>query len=151
MKHQIATNESYPYTGVPGNCQRWPDRSNVEVTGVKYVPHYNESALINQLNKGPVIASVDASQTIFVHYHSGILNSRTCKMRGNNHWLLIVGYGTTTADSDSGISSDYWIIRNSWGKGWGLVNETLVEGKSASGYAYIARSGNDHGICGIQM
>ena len=79
-KHGIATNESYPYTGVDGECKKYTrKRSNVEVTGLRTVQALNETALIDQLNKGPVIASVDAHNSIFIHYHSGILNSRTCK------------------------------------------------------------------------
>ena len=38
-----------------------------------------ESVIIDSLNKGPVIASVDASQAIFINYSGGILNSQACK------------------------------------------------------------------------
>merc|ERR1712061_54511 len=31
-----------------------------------------------------------------------------------NHLVQLVGYGT---DADSGL--DYWLVRNSWGSGWG--------------------------------
>ena len=125
-----------------GECNKWDGRSNVEVTGIKTIPAFNETALIDELNNGPVIASLDAKSTIFVHYHTGILNSRLCKQSENNHWVLIVGYGSIG-------DSDYYLIRNSWGKEWGLVNQTFAEGASAGGYAYIARSGDDDGICGI--
>ena len=98
------------------------------------------------INDGPVIASVDASQTVFQNYNTGILNSLACKKAGNNHYITIVGYG-----HDNDLNVDYYIIRNSWGLSWGLTNQTLVTGGAGAGYAYIARNGDGEGICGIQM
>lgn len=97
-----------------------------------------ESVIISHLNNGPVIASVDASQPVFIYYSGGILNSYSCKKNYNNHWVVIVGYST-----------DYYIIRNSWGNSWGL--ETLSTGESGKGYAYLSRHGDGNGICGVQM
>ena len=93
-----------------------------------------------------MIASVDASQAIFINYSTGILNSLTCYTGANNHYILIVGYGT---DEQEDNSVDYYIVRNSWGKSWGLTNQTLVTGIDGSGYGYIARNGDGVGICGI--
>ena len=97
-----------------------------------------ENVIINNLNKGPVLASLDASSYSFINYSGGILNSLSCKRGYNNHWVLIVGYGV-----------DHFIIRNSWGKQWGL--KTLISGESGEGYAYIARTGDGEGICGVQL
>ena len=101
--------ESYPYTGVVGHCDRSRTKSEVLVESYSWIKNQTESVIIDNLNKGPVIASIDASQPIFINYSGGILNSYSCKRHDNNHWVVIVGYGT-----------DHFIIRNSWGKGWGL-------------------------------
>ena len=150
--HEIALNSSYPYTGSAGSCKKSAKKSDVKVTAIQTVTAQNETALINQLNIGPVIASVDASQTIFINYSTGIINSLACKMNDNNHWVLIVGYGSTDSQSDiSETATDYYVIRNSWGTDWGLTGQTTADGFDASGYGYIARNGDGEGICGIQM
>jgi hypothetical protein len=67
-------------------------------------------------------------------YKFGILNSSLC---GTNldHAITAVGYG----HSDF-WNLDYYIVRNSWGSGWG-----------ESGYINIAAIDGGEGICGIQQ
>ena len=77
---------------------------------------------------GPLAVALNADplQT----YSSGILNKSTsaCPVSGMNHAVNLVGYGTSS-------STDYWIVRNSWGTSWG-----------ESGYFRIIRG---TGCCGI--
>jgi hypothetical protein len=51
-----------------------------------------------------------------------------------NHGVSIVGYGTENG-------KDFWLVRNSWGAGWG-----------SKGYIKVARSaGQGTGTCGIAI
>ena len=81
---------------------------------------------------GPVSVGVDASDTAFKFYKSGIIKKR-CGT-AIDHAVLLVGYGT-----DKGV--DYWLVKNSWTATWG-----------ENGYFRVLRemNKNDEDICGIQ-
>merc|ERR1712224_685300 len=90
----------------------------------------SEEALRSALMKGPVSVAVEADQSSFSAYSSGVLTG----MCGSNvdHGVLAVGYG-----EESG--KKYWKVKNSWGPSWG-----------ENGYVRIERGSPDHeGKCGI--
>ena len=60
--------------------------------------------------QGPVSVSVDASGW---HHYSGGLFTGPCEDSLPHHAVLAVGYGTDAA------GTDYWLVKNSWGAGWG--------------------------------
>ena len=64
--------------------------------------------------QGPVSVTIDASQTVFHAYTSGIITGTACGT-SLDHAVVAVGYGT---DAETGL--DYYLIRNSWGAAWGL-------------------------------
>ena len=61
----------------------------------------------------PLSVQIYASATSFRSYQSGIYNDPTCPTE-HNHATNVVGRGI-----DAATGSDYWIMRNSWGTGWG--------------------------------
>ncbi|KAB5557628.1 hypothetical protein DKX38_008537 [Salix brachista] len=103
------------------------------VTIDKYVDvPENEKQLLQAVAAQPVSVGICGSERAFQMYSKGIFTG-PCST-SLDHAVLIVGYG-----SENGV--DYWIVKNSWGTGWGM-----------SGYIHMQRnSGNSQGVCGINM
>jgi len=130
------TEASYSYTAKDGTCQSG-GVAVTKVTGFHDVTANSPSALVAALNVGPVSIAVNAGSMGFQLYTSGIIKL----FCGTNldHGIVAVGYGTEKSLLGS---TDYYIVRNSWGTGWG-----------ESGYARIKRTADEGkpGVCGIQM
>jgi len=78
---------------------------------------------------GAVMASMNASESSFHNYASGVYQG--CSPgTGTNHAVLIVGYG-----KEKGVK--YWKVKNSWGEYWG-----------DNGFVKIKRGNNECGIEG---
>jgi len=100
----IYTTSSYAYTARDGSCKSGT-ASGVTVSGYKTVTK-SDSGLASALGTSAVTVMVYADST-FQHYSGGVLTPSTtaCNL---NHAVLATGYG-----------SNYWKIKNSWGKSWG--------------------------------
>jgi len=100
----IYTTSSYPYQARDGTCKTGSS-SGVTIGGYKTVTK-SDSGLASALGSSAVTVMVYADSK-FQHYSSGILTgtSTTCSL---NHAVLATGYG-----------SNFWKIKNSWGKSWG--------------------------------
>ena len=95
------------------------------------------------MRKNPTVGLVRASPS-FKAYKNGIYYDSTCTEKPINHAILIVGYGYSLQLSSSPVFPflmfkwiPYWIIKNSWGKGWG-----------ENGYMRMRIVGGD-GVCHI--
>jgi len=125
--------QDYKYTGKDGRCNERHVKKIVKTTKLHQVKGYSSSALISAIAAGPVSVTVDANESAFQGYRSGILNTSRCGT-SLDHAITAVGYGKSGSET-------FYIIRNSWGGSWG-------EG----GYIRIAaQSGHSKGICGIQQ
>jgi len=65
----------------------------------------NNTALMNEVTKGPTSIAVDA--LTWQHYTSGIITAAKCGTK-LDHGVVASGYDETK-----------WIVRNSWGPTWG--------------------------------
>ncbi|XP_020631221.1 cathepsin L1-like [Orbicella faveolata] len=126
----IDTETSYPYEARKDNCRYNPNNVGATVTGYVDVPQGSEEALQSATaTVGPISVAIDASHTSFQFYHSGVYNEQSCSSTKLDHGVLVVGYGTYQGQ-------DYWLVKNSWGTGWGM-----------QGYVMMSRNRNNQ--CGI--
>lgn len=101
----------------------------VRVTGWSQVERNSVPQLKAALDKVVATVTIQADSTVFRSYKSGILDSSECGT-SLNHAVAAVGYGK---EGDT----EYWIVRNSWGKSWG--DQGYIKIKAVPG----------EGICGV--
>jgi len=124
----------YPYTAKQGTCKYSATATVFKNTGFTDVPSKNNAALETAVAQQPVSVAIEADQSVFQLYTSGVLNSASCGT-SLDHGVLAVGYGTTSA------GQAHWIVKNSWGTSWGEQGYVRL--------AKVATSGA--GICGIAL
>jgi len=130
INHGIDTERSYPYTARDGYCHYKDSNVGATFTGVKRIPRGYEMQLQKAIAEvGPVSVAIDAAHYSFQLYHSGVYNEPRCSSQMLDHGVAAVGYGTENGQ-------DYYIVKNSWGSGWG-------EG------GYIKMQRNHNNKCGI--
>ncbi|OQV18142.1 Cathepsin L1 [Hypsibius exemplaris] len=115
----IERERDYPYTAQDDSCVYDPSKKAAEDTGFVDIPSADEAALV-AASVGPISVAIDASRDTFQLYAGGVYNEPACSSTDLNHGVLAVGYGN---DSRGG---DYYIVKNSWGEGWGLGGYILM-------------------------
>lgn len=132
----ITTETDYPYTGTTDACNRAKLSHNaVSIAGLRRVATRSEASLANAVAGQPVAVSIEAGGDNFQHYKKGVYNG-PCGTN-LNHGVTVVGYGQEAAGGDR-----YWIVKNSWGQGWG-----------DGGYIRMKKdvAGKPEGLCGIAI
>ncbi|CAF3825991.1 unnamed protein product [Rotaria sp. Silwood1] len=132
---KIATDTSYPYIGKQDSC-RTDGINEIDLGQVEYVdiPVGDEKQMAEALIKnGPIFIGLDADSELFMFYQSGILKIDSCPngRYDMDHAMVVVGYAY-----DEELKLPYWIIKNSWGTGWG-----------ESGYLRLVKDADN--MCGI--
>lgn len=131
----IDSEESYPYVGTDQQCAYNVSGKAASCKGFKEIPQGNERALAAAVAKvGPVSVGIDAMQSTFLYYKSGVYYDPNCNKEDVNHAVLAVGYGATPK------GKKYWIVKNSWGEEWGKKGFVLMarNRKNACGIASLA-------------
>jgi hypothetical protein len=145
------TETSYSYTGATGTCSSTKQQAangiaKGIVTSYHDVTPNSESALQAAVAQGPVSIAIEADQSGFQFYKSGVF-SGTCGTK-IDHGVLVVGYGT-----DGG--SEYWKVKNSWGTTWGqagyimLAKGSSVHNTTAGRKLLGGGGGGAAGQCGL--
>jgi cathepsin F len=125
----IESEADYPYQGVGGSCQFSKSKIAASISSWECLPQSDEKNMAAYVSThGPLSIAINAGPMQF--YLGGIANPLFCSPSGLDHGVAIVGYGTEG-------SKDYWIIKNSWGTGWG-----------EKGFYRIVRG---HGKCGLDQ
>jgi cathepsin L len=131
----LCAESEYKYEAKDGTCKASSCGTKYDANqGYDAVTPEDSAALEAATAAGCVSIGIEADQTAFQHYSSGVLPG-TCGT-SIDHGVLVVGYGTDGANK-------YWKVKNSWGETWGQ-----------KGYVNICRdcgkNGKD-GECGILM
>jgi len=136
----------FPYVGTNAACggpYTHPTRLNSWVS----IP--NTSAAIKQAiyDHGAVVAAVCVGSA-FQSYRSGVFatNEQVCGSNLTNHLIVLVGWDDTVSANGA------WILRNSWGPGWGiggymLIDRTVSNIGTASNYVVYNGDNPSYGAC----
>ena len=92
--------------------------------GTSLLGHAKNSAAPDQMKQalikyGPIVAYIAAGSLDFQNYAGGIYSNPACDDTGLDHVVMITGFGVSSS------GQPYWIIKNSWGKTWGEVSESM--------------------------
>ncbi|XP_051050488.1 cathepsin Q [Phodopus roborovskii] len=129
----VEAEATYPYEGKDGPCRYDPKNLSAKIKTFLALPEHEDILMDAVATKGPIAAGVDTSHNSFRFYKEGIYHEPNCSSDTVNHAVLVVGYGFEGNETDG---KNYWLIKNSWGKKWGM-----------RGYMKIAKDQNNH--CGI--
>jgi cathepsin L len=128
--HGIDTEQSYRYTtSGPNACKYSASNIGATISSYQDISSGSEAELTSAIEGRPVSVAIDASHNSFQLYSSGVYYEPACSSSQLDHGVLAVGYGSEG-------SSDYYIVKNSWGSSWGTA-----------GYILMSRNRNNN--CGI--
>lgn len=126
---KVMLEDDYPYLAVADTCKFDLRKAIGHFTKYIEIKKGSESDLAEKCQLyGPLSIGIDASPLSFQLYNGGIYNEQKCSSVFLDHGVGLVGYG-----ADDTIK--YWIVRNSWGTGWG-----------ENGYIRIIRGSNKCGV-----
>ncbi|XP_075998239.1 pro-cathepsin H [Genypterus blacodes] len=127
----LMTEQDYPYQAHEGLCRYNPEMAAAFVKDIVNITAYDEMGMVDAVaTRNPVSFAYEVTND-FMHYHQGVYSSTQCHSTTDkvNHAVLAVGYGKENGPP-------YWIVKNSWGSGWGMNGYFLIErGRNMCGLA----------------
>jgi len=124
----LASEASYPYHARDQTCQKMA--SVASISGYRDVQQGSEDALMSTLQSQPVSIAIEADQSSFQFYRSGVFTGPCGQQL--DHGVLLVGSGTDGAQ-------EYWRVKNSWGVSWGDQGYIrMIRGQNMCGLSNMA-------------
>ncbi|XP_031495120.1 cysteine protease RD19A-like [Nymphaea colorata] len=125
--------EDYPYTGTDhGTCKFDKNKIAASVSNFSVVSVDEDQIAANLVKNGPLAIGINA---VFMQTYVGGVSCPYICSRRLDHGVLLVGYGSEGYAPIRLKPKPFWIIKNSWGEGWG-----------EKGYYKICRGRN---VCGV--
>jgi len=107
---------NYSYLGYSGNlCNFNASKQLTQINGYQYCSNLttnykcSTSIVYTLLQKGPLAVVTNGGSWAFQNYAGGIFNAACYNI---DHAVILAGYGVSG-------STQYWLVRNSWGPTWG--------------------------------
>lgn len=127
LQFGLTSEGNYPYTGNPSICNA--EKINPPAATLQVYNHIQQDdpgALLAAVATSPI--SIDVQGDSWINYSGGVLNV-PCTSTRYNLSALVVGYDTTA-------SQPYYIVKTSWGTGYGM-----------GGYLYVAITAGAGSTC----
>ncbi|OCT89486.1 hypothetical protein XELAEV_18018107mg [Xenopus laevis] len=118
--HGVMRNKDYEYAAKRDTCEYKSDKAIHMNVSKFYILPGEENMATSVAMEGPITVGIEChlfKKYTFSLYTSGIFEG-DCP-ESPNHAVIIVGYGTENAGDEDKEGTDYWIIKNSYGKEWG--------------------------------
>ncbi|MCK4521706.1 MAG: DUF333 domain-containing protein, partial [Nanoarchaeota archaeon] len=90
-------------------CGDWQDRAAKITNYHKVTPNTTAAYKQALMDYGPLSIAIDSGE-MFTYYFGGIYDQSDANLTGLDHAIVLVGWNDT---------GSYWIVKNSWGTGWG--------------------------------
>ena len=118
-KHGSANESCHPYIAAPNTCKNCPIRKNVDNWRMITGSNGDDPSQVNTIkraiqNYGPVYSTIYAGDPGFLSYNGGVYEYWGSE--DVNHAIEIIGWNDSLPHSHG---AGAWLIKNSWGTGWG--------------------------------
>jgi len=116
LNNGIENDSAYTYLGYSGSpCYYSASKATNKISGYQYCSNLttnykcSTSIVYSLLQKGPLSVVTNGGSWAFQNYAGGLFNAACSTI---DHGVILAGYGISG-------STQYWLVRNSWGSSWG--------------------------------
>jgi len=134
----IDSEASYPYEAIDDTCRFSSQNVAANLTSWKMLPSDETQLAAWLYENGPVAVAINAGWLQV--YVGGVSDPLVCNPKHLDHGVLLVGFGM--GKTWFGETVPYWLVKNSWGSGWGEKGFfRIIRGKGKCGINTFACTG----------